>query len=613
MMSPMNTGETEGDGNQRDSLCLQKGYLDVRLMFMTKSTTASATFNLARSINQFIIAGRQFDENFCILPLYGDGNPSSKPQDVLNSKGAITVYYRHRLAGNNVSGKMRIQSTNTIAQMKHATSSFKQYLLKYWVHSNNAQLGPEEAVVLGWIPGYHPDFSFRDSMREAIKYQMPIEYANVEWELFPKTMYYTRASDGVKLSTSGVSLQVTKQAAGQVDSTREDIAKMWQKVSPHRGGPLVGKHFDPFGKSGDMGDTITTQIIHRQNAMLKWTKQRVLTNLNDIDAVIEMETPDTANFGHSDMFTLQEAFLSYKDDAGEPIFSAIEATQTSGTYRLLFNDNNHEAVDKILIDIDEKLEAFGNCYDASVHYRYITMDDVEVSGKNAQAQGKSFWQEHYKLTSGTIPEVVDTNKFDRPRQQRPQSVHMSYSDIARSSGSLLTQSKNNSQDGASVNTTIASNVSRQETNDSGMNMITGLSLMKKWMEEIYNQREAFTTKQQRMDESIRKVTSSVSNSSADILAVRIDMNIMSDQLEKNVNQIIALLATTQTPAMPSSPARKVAWGANTSPIKHAASNKGSVEAFGGVVTQRKTQSRPASPSRKVNAETWANMCGEEAQ
>jgi hypothetical protein len=192
-------------------------------MFATMLTAASATFNLARSMKHFIIAGRQFDENFCILPLYADGNPISKPQDVPNSKEAITVYYRHRLSGNNINGKMRIQSTSTIAQMKHATSSFKKYLIKDRVHINNAQLGPEEAVVIGWIPGSHTAFSFQDSMCEAIKDQMPIEYVNVEWALFPKTIYYTRASDGVKLSTLGFSLQVTKQAAGQVDSTREDI------------------------------------------------------------------------------------------------------------------------------------------------------------------------------------------------------------------------------------------------------------------------------------------------------------------------------------------------------------------------------------------------------
>jgi hypothetical protein len=179
--------------------------------------------------------------------------------------------------------------------------------------------------------------------------------------------------------------------------------------------------------------------------------------------------------------------------------------------------------------------------------------------------------------SGKIPEVVDTNMFDLPYKRHPQSVHMSYSDIARISGSPLTQSQNNSQDGASVNTTIASNVYRQETNDSGINMITGLSLMKKRMEEIDNQRDAFTIEQQRMDESISTVTSSVSKLSSDILAVRIDMNIMSDRLEKKFNEIIALLATTQTPAMPSSPTRKVARGTNTSPVKYAASNKGHVK------------------------------------
>jgi hypothetical protein len=179
MMSRKTTEDNQGGGNQRDSLCLQKGYVDVRFMFATKSPVASTTFNLARPMKDFIIAGRQFDENFCILPLYRDGNPISKPQDVPNSKDAITVYYRHRLAGNNVSGKMRIQSTSTIAQMKHATSTLKQYLIKDRVHINNAQLGPEEAMVLGWILGSHPAFSLRDNMREAIKDEMRIEYTNV--------------------------------------------------------------------------------------------------------------------------------------------------------------------------------------------------------------------------------------------------------------------------------------------------------------------------------------------------------------------------------------------------------------------------------------------------
>jgi hypothetical protein len=40
---------------------------------------------------------------------------------------------------------------------------------------------------------------------------------------------------------------------------------------------------------------------------------------------------------------------------------------------------------------------------------------------------------------------------------------------------LKTQSQNNSQDDASVDTTVVSNAYRQETNVAGMSMITGLS------------------------------------------------------------------------------------------------------------------------------------------
>jgi hypothetical protein len=82
---------------------------------------------------------------------------------------------------------------------------------------------------------------------------------------------------------------------------------------------------------------------------------------------------------------------------------------------------------------------------------------------------------------------------------------------------------------------------------------------------------------------------------------------MSDKLEKKLNKTIALLATTQTPT------RKVVRGKNSSPVKHSASKKGHVDEFGGVVTQRKSQSPLASPARKVNAETWENMCDEEDQ
>jgi hypothetical protein len=65
--------------------------------------------------------------------------------------------------------------------------------------------------------------------------------------------------------------------------------------------------------------------------------------------------------------------------------------------------------------------------------------------------------------------------------------------------------------------------------------------------------------------------------------------------------------------MPTLPTRKVARGTNKSAFKYATSEKVPVETFGGLVTQRKSLSPPASPPLKANSETWASMCDEEAQ
>jgi hypothetical protein len=234
---------------------------------------------------------------------------------------------------------------------------------------------------------------------------------------------------------------------------------------------------------------------------------------------------------------------------------------------------------------------------------------VEVAGQRGQRQGNSFWQEHYKLMCGNIPDVVHTKTFDRPPQRRSQNVQMSYSNIARGRESpLTTQTQTDAVDDASVDTTVASNLSRQDnTNVSGLSMVTGLSIMKKRMEEIDKQRDDFNTKQQRMDDSISTVTSSVSKLTADILAVRIDMNKMSDKLEARFNQLIAILESAPPPAGNSSPTRKIARSTNKS-VSSASPGRSPQAPFGGVVTQLKYPTPPASPSKANNAGTWANRC-----
>jgi hypothetical protein len=235
---------------------------------------------------------------------------------------------------------------------------------------------------------------------------------------------------------------------------------------------------------------------------------------------------------------------------------------------------------------------------------------VEVAGQKGQVQGKSFWKDHYTLMCGSIPEVEHTNTFDSPPQRRSQNLQMPYSDIARGHGSpVATHTQNNTPDDPSVDTTVVSNLSHQDnTHMSGLSVVTGLSIMKKRMEEIDKQRDEFMTKQQIMDDSISSVTSSVSKLTADILAVIIDMNKMSDKLEQKSNQIIAILVRTHTSVSAASPPRKVSRVTNKSPVKLTLSGNGSPEPLGEVVTQLKLTMPPASPSRDSTAPTWNNDC-----
>jgi hypothetical protein len=52
-------------------------------------------------------------------------------------------------------------------------------------------------------------------------------------------------------------------------------------------------------------------------------------------------------------------------------------------------------IDTILTDVDAELKAIGNGVDLPVHYRHITLDEVEEAGHKEQGQGKLFWQDRY--------------------------------------------------------------------------------------------------------------------------------------------------------------------------------------------------------------------------
>jgi hypothetical protein len=143
------------------------GYVDVRFMCGNGKGV-----NVTRWINQFIAAARAIYKDFCILPLGGQYNNLCIPEDVPNSKEGIQKYFRHRVSVNNVAGSIKIQTKFSISQLKHPSSTFRQYLNKERVHINSAQLGVEEGVTMGWCCKSHLAFRYRDEAKSRLKLMM---------------------------------------------------------------------------------------------------------------------------------------------------------------------------------------------------------------------------------------------------------------------------------------------------------------------------------------------------------------------------------------------------------------------------------------------------------
>jgi hypothetical protein len=114
------------------------GFIDVRFMCGN-----GKGFNVARGINQFIAAARAIDKELCLLPLGGQNNNLCILADLPNSQEGIQKHFRHRVSVNNVAGSIKIQTKFSISQLKHLSSTFRQYLNKERLHINSAQLGVE--------------------------------------------------------------------------------------------------------------------------------------------------------------------------------------------------------------------------------------------------------------------------------------------------------------------------------------------------------------------------------------------------------------------------------------------------------------------------------------
>jgi hypothetical protein len=163
------------------------------------------------------------------------------------------------------------------------------------VDNNSAHLGVEEGVTMGWCWKSHPAFGYRDKMKYRLKLTMGKAHEDTSYALFTKNIRYIRKSDGEKLSTAVIALQIAKQPGVSEQLFREELAQRWSNLSTKNRGSLESKFFIPFGKEYALGDSEMTHIIEQQNLYLQTTKQMIVRNLNDIDDEINFETHDDVN------------------------------------------------------------------------------------------------------------------------------------------------------------------------------------------------------------------------------------------------------------------------------------------------------------------------------
>jgi hypothetical protein len=76
------------------------------------------------------------------------------------------------------------------------------------------------------------------------------EHKEVQYALFPKTTNDKRISDGVRPTTTGVTMQIGKPPNLVAADFHNSVAEKWQNINAKNGGTLYGKIFIPFGKEG---------------------------------------------------------------------------------------------------------------------------------------------------------------------------------------------------------------------------------------------------------------------------------------------------------------------------------------------------------------------------
>jgi hypothetical protein len=392
------------------------------------------------------------------------------------------------------------------------------------------------------------------------------EHKEVQYALFPKSINYKIVLDGVRLTTTGVTMQISKSPNVTAADVRASMAEKWQRIDAKDGGTLYGKKLIPFGKEGYMGDAIMTNVIQQQNKLLSETKQRIVHNINDVDKIIKIALGEDVDMDLAGI-TLRDIFFNYQDKSGNRLIDAIEKTSTEGTYRVLFEQSKTEEVDKMLEHIDDTLTSIGDWDECHTYFRYLPSMPISVVGRIPRTAQPSFWANHLSQFSTAIPSEISTEFLQQPKAKHAAWTKVSYSDAAKgvqcqdttvTAVSTAQQSdhsyasKSNNDYNSSASKSGNSNSNKHEQSEDA---ISGLSKLKRKLAEIDKERELYKIEQTKMEDEISTVTNSLSKLGDQMIEMRQNMTALSGSLRTELaemKQILLGLSSKKTP----SPRRK---------------------------------------------------------
>jgi hypothetical protein len=84
---------------------------------------------------------------------------------------------------------------------------------------------------MGWCWKSHPAFGYRDEMKSGLKLMIGKEHEDTSYALFPKNIRYVRKSNGAKLSTTGIALQIAKMPCVSEQTFPEELAQHWSNLT----------------------------------------------------------------------------------------------------------------------------------------------------------------------------------------------------------------------------------------------------------------------------------------------------------------------------------------------------------------------------------------------